>query len=80
MSMKEPQWITRVLNAKGRRAKVEEFWNEGEDGWWFSLVDGLNFQECSCIHVFDGTVKRMESDLRSDLDRTYKVDSEGRKI
>lgn len=35
--------------------RVTEIWDEGRDGYWVGLVDGYNFEGCSCVHEW--TVK-----------------------
>jgi len=37
-----------------------EIWNEGPDGWWASLVDGYQQEQCSQVHgLHEYTIKEL---------------------
>jgi len=38
------------LDAIAADPRVVEIWDEDEDGIWIALVQGFNFEGCSCVH------------------------------
>lgn len=49
----------KTLNRIASNPKVEEIWDEGDDGLWISLNEGWNWEGCSCVHEY--TVKKLIS-------------------
>ena len=46
-----------------RDPRIVKVWDEGEDGLWAEIVDGYNWDGCSCLHEYTC------SDLLSKLGR-----------
>jgi len=49
----------KTLNRIASNPKVEEIWDEGDDGLWISLSEGWNREGCSSVHEY--TVKKLIS-------------------
>jgi len=53
----------KALNRIASDPKVEQIWDEGDDGLWISLNKGWNREGCSCVHEW--SVKKLISSFES---------------
>jgi type IV secretory pathway ATPase VirB11/archaellum biosynthesis ATPase len=40
----------KTLDKLAKDPRVEEIWDEGANGIWVALVEGWNWDGCSCVH------------------------------